>query len=198
MHRPELIEDETAALSEGDREEFAARNDSGLDADIVSSPLVSRRQGATSEKSHLSTLLPFWGVMMVGVADWMTSRALGTHLVLSLLMVIPIYVAARVVGTKSGMAVAGIGGLFCLVIDVFVLSAPQVGFLHVGLAGTHLALYATAIAWAMERRRLLAERAMATTDVPTGGANRRGFYQRIALSSPRQAAHINASKSTDL
>jgi hypothetical protein len=159
MHRPEFIEDETVALSESDLEEFAARNDSDLDADIVSSPLDGRRQRASSEKSPVSWPLPLWGVME----------------------------------TRSGMAVARIGVLFCLVIDVIVLSAPQLRFFHVRLAATHWALYATAIAWAMDRRRLLAERALATTDVPAGGANRRGFYQRIVLSSPRQAAEINTS-----
>jgi len=179
MHRPRLIDDETVVLPECDREQLAMRNQSGLDTDVVSTPLNGRRQESTADKSPVSPLLPLWGVMVVGLVDWITSRALGAHLALSLFMLIPIYFAVQVVGTRSGLLVAASGGLFCLVLDVFALSTPQPRFFHVGLAATHLALYATAIAWAMDRRRLLAERALSTTDFLTGVANRRGFYQTL-------------------
>jgi len=179
MHRPKVIDDETVVLPECDREQLAMRNHSDLDADVVSTPLDGRQHESTAEKSHVSLLLPLGGVMVLGLADWITSRALDAHLALSLLMLIPIYIAVRVVGTKSGLLVAASGGLFCLVLDVFVLSTPQLRFFRIGLAATHLALYATAIAWALDRRRLLAERALSTTDFLTGVANRRGFYQTL-------------------
>ena len=172
MHGPTFIEDEIAAPPECDREQFATRNESGLDTDFVSSPLDVRGQASTSEKSIVSPLFPLLGVMMVGFADWITSRALGAHLVVSLLMVIPIYFGVRVVGTRFAILVAVIGGSSCLVLDVFVSSVPQFRFFHFGLAATHLALYAAAVALAIGRRRLLAERASATTDILTGVANR--------------------------
>lgn len=179
MHRKGFIEDDIATPPECDQEQFATRNESGLDTDVVLSPLDDRGQASTAEKSPGSLLLPLWGVIIVGFADWIASRALGAHLVLSLLMLMPIYFAVRVVGTRSGMLVAASGGLFCLVLDVFVLSTPQFRFLLFGLAATHLALYTTSVAWAMGRRRLLAERASATTDFLTGVANRRGFYETL-------------------
>ena len=102
----------------------------------------------------MSVTVATLGVMMVGFADWIASRALGAHLVLSLLMVIPVYFAVRVLATRSGMLVAASGGLLCLVLDIFALSTPQFRFLHFGLAATHLALYTTAVAWAIGRRQV--------------------------------------------
>jgi hypothetical protein len=156
MHRPTFIEDEIAVPPECDREEFATRNASDLDTALVLSPLEGRGHQSTSEKSIVSPLFPLLGVMMVGFADWITSRALGAHLVLSLLMLIPVYFAVRVVGTRSGMLIAVSGALFCVVLDIFVVSTPQLRFSHFGLAATHLALYTTAVALAIGRRRLLA------------------------------------------
>jgi diguanylate cyclase (GGDEF)-like protein len=123
--------------------------------------------------------MPLLAVAIITIGDWLTDRALGANLGVSLLMVFPIYWAARVAGTRSGILVAATGGLLWFLSELTTLATLHLPSFPYGMAGIHVALFAAAVALAMEHRRLLEERSLATTDFLTGVANRRGFYETL-------------------
>jgi len=130
MQASPVFEDESGTLPECDRQKLAARNESSLDAEVFS-PVGAKPQESTTRASIGLPLLLFLGMILVGIADWLTLHAFGVT-----------------------MAV-------------------------VELAGAQVALFAMAVALAIEHRRLIAERSVATTDFLTGIANRRGFYETL-------------------
>jgi len=95
----------------------------------------------------------------------------------SLFLVLPIYWAVRVGGTRTGVLVAASGALLWLFSALLAPAATHPGWLPFWTGGIHLAFFAFTLAMAVEHHRLLAERSLATTDFLTGVHNRRGFYQ---------------------
>jgi diguanylate cyclase (GGDEF)-like protein len=124
-------------------------------------------------------LLPLLGVAAIAILDRIFDHVLGGNLGVTLLMVFPIYWAARSNGPRSGILVAAIGSLLWLGSDLLAQSATHARPFSISIAGIHVAIFAMAIALAMEQRGSLRERAMATTDFLTGVANRRGFYESL-------------------
>jgi diguanylate cyclase (GGDEF)-like protein len=70
-------EAESGTLSECDRQQLAERNESSLDADVLPSPIGKDPQESTSGPSIRTPLLFLLGMVLVGIADWFTIRALG-------------------------------------------------------------------------------------------------------------------------
>jgi diguanylate cyclase (GGDEF)-like protein len=179
MMRLTSIEREAATPPESDREQFAVRREGTGDAQ----PALQPASGACEEANILGVLgtplLPLLGVALVVVLDRLFEYELGASLGVTLLMVFPIFWAARSSGARSGILVAGIGCLLWLASDALARTPAHPTPFPFAIAGIHLAIFAIAVALAMEQRRLLVERGLATTDFLTGVANRRGFYEAL-------------------
>jgi diguanylate cyclase (GGDEF)-like protein len=174
-----LIQQETPKPPACDHERFAARGEDTAAADLVSPPALGARDEANLLGVLGTPLLPLLGVALVVILDRLFDHELGANLGVTLLMVFPIFWAARSSGAKSGILVAGIGCLLWVASDALARSPAHPGPFPFAVAGIHLAIFAMAIALAMERRRLLVARGMATTDFLTGVANRRGFHEAL-------------------
>jgi diguanylate cyclase (GGDEF)-like protein len=69
-------EAESGTLSECDRQQLAERNESSLDADVFP-PVGAKLQDSTTRASIGLPLLLFLGMVLVGIADWLTLHAFG-------------------------------------------------------------------------------------------------------------------------
>jgi diguanylate cyclase (GGDEF)-like protein len=173
------IEEEAPQPPECDRGRFAARGEDTGAADLASEPTTGAHEEANIRGALGTPLLPLLGVVLVVILDRLCEHELGVSLGVTLLMVFPIFWAARSSGPRSGILVAAIGCLLWVASDALGHSPGHPRPFTFAVAGIHVAIFATAIALAMEQRRLIAERALATTDFLTGVANRRGFYESL-------------------
>jgi diguanylate cyclase (GGDEF)-like protein len=173
------IQEKVPNPPECDRERSAARVERAKATDLAL-PAATGPQEETNILGALGTpLLPLLGVVLVVMLDRLFEHELGASFGGTLLMVFPIFWAARSRGFRSGILVAAIGCLLWLASETLARSPAAPRPFPFAIAGIHLAIFAMAIALAMEQRRLLAERALATTDFLTGVANRRGFYASL-------------------
>jgi diguanylate cyclase (GGDEF)-like protein len=173
------IEEAAPQPPECDRERFAARGEGTGAADLASELATGAQQEANIRGALGTPLVPLLGVAFVIILDRLFEHELGASLGFTLLMVLPIFWAARSSGPRSGILVAAIGCLLWLASDTLARSPGHPRPFPFAIAGIHVAIFAMAIALAMEQRRLLAERALATTDFLTGVTNRRGFYESL-------------------
>jgi diguanylate cyclase (GGDEF)-like protein len=173
------VEEQEPVPPERDRERFAARSEVIRPVALSPGSAMSTPGEADPCGTQRGPLLPLLGVAAIAILDRLFDHVLGRNLGVTLLMVFPIFWAARSSGPRSGILVAGIGSLLWLASDLLAQSAAQSNPFSITIAGIHLAIFAMAIALAIEQRHLLRERALATTDFLTEVANRRGFYESL-------------------
>ena len=136
-----------------------------------------------------TSLLPLLGTLLIAILDRTADWQLGVNIELSLFFAVPIYLAIRFAGVRSGLLVAAAACLLSMLPAGSTARDPSALWLVYWTAGVHIAFFAVAAALAFEHRRLLVERVAATTDFLTGVANRRGFYEMLNREIERGRRH---------